>query len=118
MYRLVQFYQAFKSELTAIHPVPKFLCVKLVVFFTFWQSVVVALCVHMGWVTESTEKMYKTDEVADGIQNFAISVEMLIAAVAHFYIFPWRDFRNLDTIDERGTQPFLSAFLQSSVPVD
>jgi hypothetical protein len=42
MYYLVLFYMATKQELQPLKPVPKFLCIKAVIFFSFWQSIVVA----------------------------------------------------------------------------
>jgi Organic solute transporter Ostalpha len=38
MYFLVLFYLATQEELARYHPVPKFLCIKMVLFVAFWQS--------------------------------------------------------------------------------
>ena len=36
MYFLVLFYMSVKEELAPIKPVPKFLCIKAIIFFSFW----------------------------------------------------------------------------------
>nr|XP_039251089.1 transmembrane protein 184C-like [Styela clava] len=91
MYCLVLFYYATKEELKPIKPVGKFLCVKLVVFASFWQAVAIAIVVFVipfkqkwGWVTR--------DEMANGLQDFIICIEMLIAAVAHHFTFSYKPF--------------------------
>ncbi len=64
-----------------VNPVPKFLMVKSVVFFTFWQSVALAMLSKMG-VFDPTDK-YTTDEIISSVEDFLICVEMFIAAIGH-----------------------------------
>jgi len=92
MYCLVLFYHAFYDVIKPLKPLPKFLSVKLVVFFTFWQAVVIAFFVKMHFLVATQD--WTEDEIATGIQNFVITIEMFIAAVAHIYIFPYNEFQS------------------------
>lgn len=90
MYSLVMFYHALAADLATIRPIPKFLCIKLVVFATFWQSVIVSALVHFQ-VLGSTDT-YTTENVSTGLQDFLICIEMALASLAHLYAFPHREF--------------------------
>jgi len=104
LYCLVLFYMAMKEELKPIHPMPKFLCIKAVVFFTFWQSVVIAGFVHVGVITATND--YSEGDIAAGLQNFLVTIEMFFAALSHVYAFPAKEFSEVDNgvkVEMRGT---------------
>jgi hypothetical protein len=88
MYCLILFYYAVKEELAPLRPIPKFLCVKAVVFFTFWQSVLLAGLASMGVLTAT--RYYTQAELVGALQDFIVCLEMLFAALAHHYAFNWR----------------------------
>lgn len=87
---LLKFYHAVQDDLGWCRPFPKFMCIKGIVFMTFWQSVVI------GFLATSTDIASggKDDDSGDpGIwgkqaQNFLICLEMLLFSIAHFYCFP------------------------------
>uniref|UniRef100_A0A668VUY0 Transmembrane protein 184C n=1 Tax=Oreochromis aureus TaxID=47969 RepID=A0A668VUY0_OREAU len=93
MYCLVLFYKALREELNPIKPVGKFLCVKMVVFVSFWQAVVIALLVKVGIISEKrTWDWQSVEAVATGLQDFIICVEMFLAAIAHHFSFTYKPY--------------------------
>ncbi|CAN0005377.1 unnamed protein product, partial [Ectocarpus fasciculatus] len=81
-YGLLCFYYATAKNISMYNPWPKFLCIKGVVFVTFWQSVGIGAMCTFGLSTP--EESYQ-------IQNFLICIEMLLASIAHYYIFPYEE---------------------------
>lgn len=92
LYCLVLLYKATHNELRPIRPLSKFVVIKLVVFVTYWQSVFIAICAKLGLIRPAEWSTYDTDDVAAGLQNFLICIEMFLAAVAHAHAFPPRDY--------------------------
>lgn len=78
-YGLLSFYHGAEKDLEWCDPWPKFLTIKGIVFATFWQSICIQAMSAFGLVDE---------KAAAQISNFLICVEMLIASIAHFYVFP------------------------------
>ena len=103
MYWLVMFYQATRESLIPFDPVPKFVCIKGVLFFSYWQSVIVAVLVKLGIITEIPVIHYSVEHVSAAIQNGLICIEMVGFAFLHahafsaepFYFLPSR--RNSET---------------------
>ncbi|CAN2388794.1 transporter activity, partial [Pristimantis euphronides] len=93
MYCLVLFYKVLKEELNPIQPVGKFLCVKMVVFVSFWQAVLIALMVKVGIISDKhTWEWKNVKDVATGLQDFVICVEMFLAAIAHHFSFTYKPY--------------------------
>ena len=92
LYALFLFYHATKHDLERIRPLAKFLCVKLVVFATYWQSVILSLLVLLG--------SSKALQLSSALQNFLICIEMCIASCGHMYAFPSREFWSVDGGDD------------------
>jgi len=92
MYFLILFYMAVKEELAGFNPVPKFLCIKSIIFFSFWQGVAIAVMVKIGWI--HSVGSWTTDNVSNGLQDFIICIEMFIVSVVHRFVFAYEPFRN------------------------
>lgn len=96
MYGLILLYHEFKEELRPLGMLNKLLAVKGVVFVSFWQSIVISGLVSLH-VIEGT-LTYTEDEVAAGLQNFLICLEMIAAAICHRYVFSFTDFHHENAI--------------------
>ena len=85
---LVYFFKEFRTQLEWVSPLGKFAAVKAVVFLSFWQGVIAGLLVHWNVIQGSKEGLWTKDEVATGVQDFLICVEMLAMCYVHHLVFP------------------------------
>lgn len=95
LYCMIFFYYATKNELAPIRPVGKFLSVKALVFFTWWQSVVLAILYQWGMIPQqlvNIEQNYTEEDAAKGIQDYLICIEMFVAALVHSFVFPHTEY--------------------------
>jgi hypothetical protein len=99
LYCLIFFYFATKNELGPIRPVGKFLSVKALVFFTWWQSVAIAFLHQMDLIPAYEQGGWSSEEVAKGLQAYLICIEMFVASIVHTFVFPHTDYtRPLSTV--------------------
>jgi hypothetical protein len=87
---LIKFYHAVAGDLSWIQPFSKFLCIKGVVFMTFWQGLAINIIVslHAGGRWEEDDSDQDPREKAMIIQNVLICLEMLFFSIAHWCVFP------------------------------
>nr|CUU00198.1 hypothetical transcript [Hymenolepis microstoma] len=95
LYCLVLFYQCTRAELKEMKPISKFVCVKFVVFMSFWQSVLISILAATGVIRRvEAWKLENERSIGIALQNFAVCIEMFIAAVGHHFAFtaaPYQD---------------------------
>ncbi|EFA79995.1 transmembrane protein 184A [Heterostelium album PN500] len=91
LYIIVLFYQAAIEELAPYSPLLKFTSIKIVVFFCFWQSVIISGMVKFG-IIKAIDGM-DSAAIAVGLNNFLICFEMFGVSILHIYAFPYELYR-------------------------
>jgi len=76
VYALIMFYHAFADDraFKAYRPFAKFICIKGIVFFAFWQGVVLEVLVSLGILHE--DHFWTVDELEIAISNWLVTLEM------------------------------------------
>lgn len=93
LYCLVMLYHAVKEELESPvnwHPLGKFLCIKGVVFFTWWQGVIIFYLRAHGVIEDVGT--WTSQDVAYGLIDYCIVIEMVGFAIAHSYTFTYKEY--------------------------
>ncbi|KAG2030760.1 organic solute transporter Ostalpha-domain-containing protein [Suillus americanus] len=91
LYCLAVFWMCVSDDLKPFRPVPKFLCVKGILFFSFWQSIAVSTLVAAN-VISKLGPYTDSEHISLGLTDTLICVEMPFFAIAHMYAFSYRDF--------------------------
>lgn len=94
LYGLYLFYFATRDLLTPFEPVLKFCTIKSVIFLSFWQGVGLAILEKANVISPIVDSAgtvtVEPGTVSAGYQNFFICIEMLFAAIALRYAFPYQ----------------------------
>ena len=83
LYFLVLFYKATEERLAPFSPFYKFVTVKAILFFSFWQSCLFQILSSMDVISRDTGNV---------MLNLIISLEMVFAAIAQSMAFSYKDF--------------------------
>ncbi len=86
---------------------PKFLCIKGILFFSFWQSIAISILTNTGAISQSAFRHFRLPHIPDtftvgpytdpehialAITDFLICFEMPFFAVAHSFAFSHTDY--------------------------
>ncbi|KAJ7687812.1 organic solute transporter Ostalpha-domain-containing protein [Mycena rosella] len=90
LYGLLVFFGLTKDELVGRRPLAKFLCIKCIVMFTFYQSFVFTAL--EGRVIKQTLYWSETN-IANGLNALTICVEMVLFALAMWWAYAPREYK-------------------------
>ncbi|GAA5895324.1 hypothetical protein JCM8208_005978 [Rhodotorula glutinis] len=93
MYCVLQLYMPLREPLKPYQPVLKFLCVKLVVFFTFWQETALSFLVTVDVI--KNRQYWTAEEIVVGLSALLSCLEMVIFAFLHVKAFSYLPYRAL-----------------------
>ena len=91
LYALALFWVCMSEDLQPFRPVPKFLCIKLIIFASYWQGFFLSILQKLGAISNNVPG-YTADNLAAAIQDALICCEMPIFAISHWYAFSWKDY--------------------------
>jgi len=105
LYFLVLFYEATKEILRRFKPVYMFLCIKSIIFFSFWQGVIIAVMAHFGLLIQQ-EGDWTVSDVATATQNTLICFELVPCSIAFALTFSYKNY-----ITENSGQDSLATYV-------
>ncbi|KAI0916543.1 hypothetical protein AcV5_010451 [Taiwanofungus camphoratus] len=108
LYCLAIFWMCVNDDLKPFRPMPKFLCVKGILFFSFWQSILISILVAAGAITR-LGPYTDNEHISLGLTDTLICIEMPLFAIAHMYAFSPNDFVDPD-ISFVARMPIFYAF--------
>ncbi|KAI4215290.1 MAG: hypothetical protein LQ351_002189 [Letrouitia transgressa] len=107
MYCLIQFYVQLKEDLAEHRPLLKVAAIKLVIFLSFWQTLLISLLTSSGAIKPSAR--FQTPDIKIGIPAMLLCIEMAIFAGFHLIAFPWQvyDIRRSAIVASESAPGFL-----------
>lgn len=90
LYCLYVFYIVVKDDLARFKPWNMFLCIKAVIFFSYWQGVGLFILQHADVI--KPRGAWSAAETALAVQDLLICVEMFVISLVHPYVFGFEQF--------------------------
>lgn len=88
LYCLAMFWKCLYDELSKYKPWPKFMCVKLIIFASYWQSLIIDGLTYFNIIDIHGNDKY----FGYVIGNSVLCIEMIGFAIAHLYAFSSQEY--------------------------
>ncbi|KAH3661578.1 hypothetical protein OGAPHI_006426 [Ogataea philodendri] len=92
LYFLAMFWKCLYEELRQFNPWGKFLCVKLIIFASYWQGLLLGVLSWFGVLKPDFDENPSSFLSGMQIQNALLCLEMIFFAILHWRSFPYTDF--------------------------
>lgn len=93
LYCLALFWKILWNDLKPFSPIGKFLCVKLIIFASYWQGVALAILHFSGLLQGSSVDEGTETNISVFIQNALLCLELVPFAIGHWFSFSYKPFQ-------------------------
>lgn len=90
MYCIIQFYVQIRGDVAQHKPILKVLAIKLVIFLSFWQTILISFLTSSGAIKDSPK--IRTPDIKVGIPSLLLCIEMALFAIFHIWAFSYRPY--------------------------
>lgn len=92
LYCLAIFWKILWNDLKPFKPVGKFLCVKLIIFASYWQGVILAILNFLDVLPGASQEEGGAPNIGVSIQNALLCVELIAFSIGHWISFSYKPF--------------------------
>ncbi|KAI6247964.1 hypothetical protein HI914_04358 [Erysiphe necator] len=92
MYCLVQFYVQLRDNLAPHKPFLKILAIKLVIFLSFWQTLLASILTSPSLNVIKPSTMIAYPDIKVGIPSLLLCTEMAMFSIFHLFAFPFQPY--------------------------
>lgn len=90
MYCIIQFYVQVRESVAQHKPFLKVLSIKLVIFLSFWQTIIISFLTSSGAINAS--ERIQTPDIKVGIPGLLLCIEMALFSILHLWSFSYRPY--------------------------
>ena len=90
MYCLIQFYIQLRHDIAQHKPLLKVLAIKLVIFLSFWQTLLISFLTSTGAVKANAK--FQTPDIKVGIPAMLLCIEMALFSIFHLWAFSYKPY--------------------------